>query len=670
MGFLAPWFLVGLATLGLPVWLHLLRQHKTTPKHFSSLMFFERRTQSSIKHRRLKYLLLLAARLLLLLLLVLAFASPFIRTSTPVAASSNSLLVLTIDNSYSMRADKRLERAKQQAASVLASRAPRQQAQVLAIGATATALTQPTVEGNELKAAVESIQPGDSRSSYGELARLLRSLEQTSRQPLEVHFFSDMQKTSLPPAFVDLRLGDATRLILHSVAEQTQANYAVENVTAPRSVFDPKKARIQAVIAAYQAPAAQRTVSLLINGRLLGSKTVDIPENGRATVEFLGLDANYGFNRGEVKLDGGPADALAGDDSFFFAVERADPRRVLFVHEARGQRSLLYFRAALEAAAEGAFLIDSVTSESATGIDLSKYGFVVLSDTGNLAPAFEKTLRDYVRAGGGLFIAAGPSMAARQKVPVFEESVKESRYAARAAERFLVAGSMDVNHPALRAGRWDNVKFYQAIRVEPGQARTLARLSDDTPLLLEKRLGEGRILLLTSTLDNISNDFPLHACFVPFVEQAGRYLTGSEVRPASYLVDSYVELRSEQGASTVEVLDPRGKRALSLEQAARARSFPLTEIGFYDIARANGRHELVAVNADRKESDLELAPRETLELWQGTGAQPPPAAGPSAGQTTKHQTNLWWYVLVAAVLVALLESLLASQHLSFNKESA
>ena len=71
MGFLTPWFLAGAAAIGLPIWLHLLRKHKTTPLPFSSLMFFERRTQSSIKHRRLRYLLLFAARALLILLIAL-----------------------------------------------------------------------------------------------------------------------------------------------------------------------------------------------------------------------------------------------------------------------------------------------------------------------------------------------------------------------------------------------------------------------------------------------------------------------------------------------------------------------------------------------------------------------------------------------------------------------
>ncbi len=58
--------------MGLPVWLHLLRKHKTTPTPFSSLMFFERRTQSSIRHRRLEHLLLFALRAGLLALLAFA----------------------------------------------------------------------------------------------------------------------------------------------------------------------------------------------------------------------------------------------------------------------------------------------------------------------------------------------------------------------------------------------------------------------------------------------------------------------------------------------------------------------------------------------------------------------------------------------------------------------
>jgi hypothetical protein len=54
MGFLSPWFLGGLAAVGLPLWIHLLRQYRSTPHPFSSLMFFVRRVQSSVKHKRMR----------------------------------------------------------------------------------------------------------------------------------------------------------------------------------------------------------------------------------------------------------------------------------------------------------------------------------------------------------------------------------------------------------------------------------------------------------------------------------------------------------------------------------------------------------------------------------------------------------------------------------------
>src|SRR5215475_2172652 len=115
MGFLAPWFFGGLLAIGLPIFVHLLQQYKQTPTPFSSLMFFEKRTQSSIKHRRLKYLLLFAIRCLLILLLALAFARPYIHSNTIARAGSGRSIVFALDNSFSMRQGDRFNRAKQAA---------------------------------------------------------------------------------------------------------------------------------------------------------------------------------------------------------------------------------------------------------------------------------------------------------------------------------------------------------------------------------------------------------------------------------------------------------------------------------------------------------------------------------------------------------------------------
>src|SRR5260370_15971449 len=165
MGFVAPCFLVGAAAIGLPVYLHLLRRHRNTPLPFSSLMFFERRTQSSIKHRRLRYLLLLAFRMAVLLLLALSFANPFIERSA-ASISGEKLNLLVIHDSFSMRARTRLADAKRDALAVPYALQPSQRAQIMALSSQVHVLTEPIQDSGVLRSSVTSIQPGDTRPSF------------------------------------------------------------------------------------------------------------------------------------------------------------------------------------------------------------------------------------------------------------------------------------------------------------------------------------------------------------------------------------------------------------------------------------------------------------------------------------------------------------------------
>jgi hypothetical protein len=636
VGFLAPWFLAGLAAVGLPLWLHLLKRHRSTPTPFPSIRFFERRTQSSIKHRRLHYLLLFAARTALVVVLVLAFANPFLRWQSGVGAGGRKLIVLAVDNSFSMRQGGRLERAKREAIAVAARARPDDRVQALAFASRVQQVD-----------AIQAIAPDDGASSYAELARALRSLAPAAGLPLEVHLFSDMQKTSLPASFADVRLPDGAALILHPVASGPLPNYAVESVTAPARVFE-AGARVQATVAGYGAPAATERVSLVFNGKVQASKTVDVPANGRATVEFPAIEPPFGGNRGEVRIDSG--DAFPEDDRFLFSIERSEPRRALFIHDARDPRSALYVETALDASPATAVKLDSLSVEQAGGISPDKYAFVVLSDVAALPAGFESAVARYVREGGSLLITLGPATAARGRVPILNEAVVPARYEA--------AESSD---------RWEGVRFFQAARVESRTARVEARLSDSTPLLMEQRVGEGRVLVFASTFDNISNDFPLHASFVPFIQQTAQDLAGVARQSPTLVVGSHLELGTGRRGAAVEVLGPSGERALSLEESTRAQTLRLDRAGFYDVRRPSGRQELVAVNPDRRESDFSPVPEETLALWRNTGQ--PAVGSASQAEAREERRSLGWYFLAAALALAAAESVLANRYLSVNREA-
>src|SRR5579863_9268755 len=647
MGLFAPWFLAGLAGLALPFYLHLLKRQTQKPKRVSSLMLFESRTQSSTRHRRLRYFLLLALRVAVLLFLVVAFANPFVNRNTAALASAR-LVLLVVDNSFSMRAGTRMADAKDAAMRVLAAKGAAR-AQVAAFGSQLRLMTQAIEDQAALRAAVQAIEPADGHGNFGELARAVRAMAASVRTPIELHVFSDMQRSDLAATFSDMALPANVKLVTHAVVTKAQPNWTVESVDAPGQVWgkDAKPVHVRAVIAGFGTPAAQRTASLVVNGKVIAAKSVTVPSNGRASVDFPALEAPYGFSRCEVKIDS--ADGFPADDLRRFAVERSDPQKALLIHNYGDSRSPLYVGAALSAAAQSAFILESINVNEAADRKPSNYAFIVLSDVNSVPSLLENSLTVYVRSGGSILIATGTSAGGRTQIPIFGARIIETRDYSRVPDRFMVVGSSDSSYPAVaKAEGLPGVKFFYALNVDPGDSRVIVRLGDQTPLLLEKRLGEGRVVLLTSGLDNLTNDFPLHPAFVPFIEQTARYLAGSERQGGARPVDAYLELRNakEQGQG-VEVTDPEGKRPLTLGEAASAQSFQLTEAGYYQLRLANGRQNVVGVNADPKESNLDVIPDDVLALWQGKGGGQSGQQA-SAGSVAPRKTpqSFWWYVML------------------------
>ena len=128
-------------------------------------------------------------------------------------------MVLAIDNSFSMRQGDRLERAKREAMQVASALRPEDKLEVLAFG------SQVQVLGDSPRGHTD-----DRADRYAQLIR--RSWRarcgpssgcQSAGMPVEAHLFSDMQKSSLPANFADLRLPDGVRLVAHPAASAASA---------------------------------------------------------------------------------------------------------------------------------------------------------------------------------------------------------------------------------------------------------------------------------------------------------------------------------------------------------------------------------------------------------------------------------------------------------------
>src|SRR5436309_14241120 len=111
MAFLAPLFFIALATFAIPILIHLTQRERKQIIEFPSLMFLQRIPYQSVRRRRIRDWPLLVMRLAAVALIVLAFARPFLKT-TSVALDSNVgprevvvLLVHSYRLAYGVRLD-------------------------------------------------------------------------------------------------------------------------------------------------------------------------------------------------------------------------------------------------------------------------------------------------------------------------------------------------------------------------------------------------------------------------------------------------------------------------------------------------------------------------------------------------------------------------------------
>ena len=88
---------------------------------------------------------------------------------------------------------------------------------MVALGSRADVLTEQVQDAGVLESAIRGITATDARGSLVLLASLARTLAAGTHMPIELHLFSDMQATGLPPDLNELRLPPSVTLVLHPV---------------------------------------------------------------------------------------------------------------------------------------------------------------------------------------------------------------------------------------------------------------------------------------------------------------------------------------------------------------------------------------------------------------------------------------------------------------------
>jgi hypothetical protein len=542
ISFLSPLLLGGLALVAAPIILHLVMRRKPVPHPFPALRFLQERALANRRRLQLSHLLLLLLRIAALVLLAAALARPVLRgagwlpeTEGPVAAA------FVFDTAPRMMLREGNQTRLEQAAAlarVLFGKLPAEsQVAVFDTAGTPAALLPAAAAQarlDRLSAAPPSV------SLPAAIAAGRRLLERAELQRRELYVFTDCSQGAWANASAAPEAGRETGIstLFVDVGSQTPRNVALESVELSGERLAAGTPLVVAAAVSRTAPAAGRPVAVEIGGpggRLVRRAVQTVtPEPGRPeTVRFEIGGLAPGIHQGRVVLDG--SDDLAADDQRAFTVAVGQPARVIVAAARPAPRAARFLVEAiaptpLRKAGTARFLPEPVEFAGLDATDWQRATGMVLLDPPPLADRDWETLAAWVAEGRGLVVWLGPaagtaagfnSPASRQLLG--GELVRVWR--SPDAGNYLAPAALD--HPLLAAFRrvgdevpWQDFPVYrhwEFLPSEPaeggdpaagsrGPAAVVASYRNGLPAVLEHRVGQGTVVVVTTPVGRAAGD--------------------------------------------------------------------------------------------------------------------------------------------------------------------
>jgi hypothetical protein len=638
LAFLAPAALALLALLAGPVVAHLTRRRPTRRVDFGAMMLLRRVQKRLRRRRRVRDRVLLALRLLALALVLIAVGRPELRwPGSPVESGDTGPVVVVLDNSLSM--DLRMDLglgagddtlfSEARAEAVMLVRDLPEGARVAAVtmGGTAMALSaELSDDRGGVAAALERVQQGQGATDLtGGLRAARRMLG--GKGGRVVVFSDEAGPIAVPAAEDEIKLlgEQGCALERRVVRASTTGNVTVVDARYGEGL---EGGSVRVRLANFGAEDVELPVVVSLPDGTEITAFAEIPAGGE-TEEVVTVPR---VSAGGVATARVQDPLLDADDAFAFHLPRVGASRVVVVDGDPGatptasevyflERALAPWGAA--GAQRGGVLPDVTTPGGLHKLDPDVHRVVFLANVSDPGPV-ATVLTDFVRRGGGLVISLGDNAtASRYNGPLgglLPAPLRRPRALVAPGEdgepTALPDTSLSLFRPFARGGRaaFSRVAWHQLFTLEPvedtDKVRTLLRTESGVPLLLERRVGLGKVLLFSGTLDLGWGSFPLQSAYMPFVQRLVGYLggeagTGGERRSA--LVGEAVQIGLPDGVLDVTIEGPGG--AVEARVRDGLVRFVPQRSGAY-VIESPGAPPLawVAVNTDPVESDVRPGP--------------------------------------------------------------
>ena len=638
--FLYPIFLFGLIAASLPLLIHLLNRRKLNRIRFPAVRFILMSQKRISRSYRLRHWILLALRTMAVVLLALLLANPIFQTGAGLFAGGGPVsLVILLDNSLSMTWSGDgigFKQAKEAARLLITSLGDSDRAAIIPTSISGKEPIRLKLEKDVLLKELDQIEIAEGTADYSTaLGKAYEILGEPAGQK-EIRLISDLGLTGWDNfSMSSLKQVDPAIPVkaIRVGRKQKPLNVAVKEIRAAgQGIGVDLPLHLEAIVANFSDQEIKDLlVQLSIDGQNKDQKLTSVPPRGDATVTLQTRLSQAGSHAGQLTIK---KDGLAGNASLHFGVHAQDQLRILVV-DGDPQTSLVqsetfFLTRALNPAGESdssQYLPTVIIPEGLSGAALDAYQVIVLCNVAALPDAFIAKLQNYLRGGGGLLIFGGDRLQAdnynAKLAQIVGTPIRDKKQGLEASGEKI--GKLELTHPALQSLS-DNLlqesiksaRVWGYSRVSASGKSVLMSLANGDPLLIEHKVGSGRVMFITTTADRDWSDLPVKTAYLPMIHSLTNYLAGGKrgLLDGGISVGDVKEISLPPGyvGKTIRITKPNKQPAEVVMSAAQDRasgSFEDNDVsGIYQLALTGGNQEsgtprLYAVNPPFLESRLE-----------------------------------------------------------------
>ena len=670
MTFGAAAFLLAALAAVIPPILHMINRQRAKQLPFSTLRFLKISVQKTRRRRQIRDLFLMLVRMAVLVFIAVGLARPTLSKLRGLMGGGQSAIAIVLDNSASMgwidQGRPRFDVAINAANQILNELQMGDEVTLwLTSGPRYPEVGQVDRTHEKVRQLLGQIAQRGPTFERGELGHLVREarhqLLQSQAANRYVFVITDNQTVAWEDLFIEQRTGDKTPdtepektvdprsrripIVFVDCHREPKPNVAIRKVELA-TILPVAGIPMKVIVELFNASTIpqQRVAELYVDGTKMGtSPEISLPPQSSAVTEIVFTLSRGGTHQAEVRISG--EDGARFDDRRYLAIEVDANIPIAIVTQERHEIPYLndsfYLEKALQPVSEESWALKPtiLTAANLTNDPLSNYRIIYLVDLPEIDEVIARRLLEFVETGGKLVWICGQDTQIASYNAAHEAS--GGRLLPEPLDTIMAPGVeenrdswqitwLDGQHPALVGlneppSLYQSVLVYKYIKARHGAgsaSRVLARLDGEgDPILLEKRVGQGSVIWLGTSVHVDWTNLPLRPLFVPLMTRLAFYLSGTEPETLAVLAGQPIVIpyQGQMPPSVVEVVPPDGSLSRLNVERGQSPDFRYTEthaVGHYLfrlLASVRPVQKLYAVNPDPDESDPEKIPRDQLE---------------------------------------------------------